>query len=260
MSHLSVAIRLDCLRMPLRRALDHAARMGVSMVELDGRGEIHPESISQTGLRQIRNWLDERNLKVAALRFQTRRGFEVADGLQRRVEATKAAMKLAYQLGTSHVINQIGYIPDDASDPRHETLQTVISDLGRFGAKVGAFLAAETGAESGERLMEAIAGDEEGYVAVAFNPGQLIVNRFSVAEALDALKERIGVLCVTDGVLDLAAGRGIAVPVGEGTADFPQIFAQLEDVDFHGPCVVGRADSQPRDLEQGTLYLRNLYS
>ena len=248
MSHLSVAIRLDCLRMPLRRALDHAARMGVSMVELDGRGEIHPESISQTGLRQIRNWLDERSLKVAALRFQTRRGFEVADGLQRRVEATKAAMKLAYQLGTSHVINQIGYIPDDASDPRHETLQTVISDLGRFGAKVGAFLAAETGAESGERLMEAIAGDEEGYVAVAFNPGQLIVNRFSVAEALDALKERIGVLCVTDGVLDLAAGRGIAVPVGEGTADFPQIFAQLEDVDFHGPCVVGRADSQPRDL------------
>ncbi|QDV44795.1 Xylose isomerase-like TIM barrel [Stieleria neptunia] len=258
MAELNLAIRIDSLGLPLKRALDVAAQLGMRSVELNARSEIHPESLSETGLRHLRKLLDERNLSVASLRFQTRRGYDNPQDLQRRIEATKAAMALAYKLKSRTVINSIGFIPDDENDPRYESLQAVLSDLGRYGAKVGACLAAETGAESGQSLADLLDKDEEGFVAVALNPGQLIVNRHSVSEAVKALKDRIQVVCATDGVLDLAAGRGLHVPIGEGTADFPQVFATLEDVGFRGPCIVGRGDSSLAELQQGVEYLGNL--
>ncbi len=260
MSRLKLAIRLDSLNMSLRRGLDFAAEMSVPAVELNGRSELHPESITDTGIRQVRKLLDERNLSIASLRFQTRRGYNAPQDLDRRVEATKAAMKLAYRLGARVVINGIGSIPDDENDPAYELLQAVMADLGRYGARVGAFLAAETGAESGETLAKLLEKDEEGFVAVAFNPGQLIINRQSASEAIKLLRQRVEVVCATDGVVDLAAGRGVKVPVGEGTADFPQILASLEDVGFNGPVVVGREDSTPAELRQGMEYLGNLGS
>jgi len=258
MAELNLAIRLDSLGLPLKRSLDVAAQMGIRSIELNGRGEVHPESMTETGLRHLRKMLDERNLSVASLRFQTRRGYDNPHDLERRIEATKAAMALAYKLGAQTVINSIGFIPENKEDPRYLSLLEVLSDLGRYGARIGAFLAAETGAESGQTLADLIETDEEGYVAVAFNPGQLIVNRHDVGEALTALRRQIQVVCATDGVLDLAAGRGVNVPIGEGTADFPQIFATLEDVAFRGPCIVGRADSSLAELQQGVQYLGNL--
>lgn len=258
MAELNLAIRIDSLGVSLKRGLDVAARMGVKAVELNARGEIHPETLTSTGLRHLRKLLEERNLSVAALRFPTRRGFDTPNDLQRRIEATKSAMDLAYKLGASCVINSIGFIPDETDDPRYESLQAVMDDLGRHGARVGAFLAAETGAESGAKLAELLGQNDDGYVAVAFNPGQLIINRHSVIDAINALKDRVQVVCASDGVLDLAAGRGIKVPIGEGTADFPQVFATLEDASFRGPCIVGREDSNLMELQQGIQYLGNL--
>lgn len=258
MAQINLALRLDALRLPLKRALDVAATMGVAAVELSAREEVHPESMSETGLRHLRKMLEDRNLKVAALRFQTRSGYDQTRNLQRRVEATKLAMDLAYKLGTSSVINFVGRVPEESSDPRYEALQSVLDDLGRYGARVGAFLAAETGSESGEMLSEMLRGKEDGFVAVALNPGQLIINRHSVVDALSALKDRIQVVCATDGVLDLAEGRGISVPIGEGTADYPQIMASLEDVGFRGHFTVGRKDSAAHELGQGLKYLGNL--
>ncbi|MCC9603480.1 sugar phosphate isomerase/epimerase [Stieleria sp. JC731] len=258
MTEPKIAIRLDALKLPLKKSLDVAARMGVGSVELNGRGEVHPDSLTETGLRHLKKLLDERNLRVASLRFQTRRGYDNPQDLQRRIDATKSAMQLAYKLGASAVINHIGYVPEEITDPRYETLESVMQDLGRYGARVGAFLAAETGAESGETLAQLLDRDDEGFVAVAFNPGQLVVNRHDAIESLAKLKSRVQVVCATDGVLDLAAGRGIRVPIGEGTVDYPHLLATLDDADFSGPMIVGREDSTIDEIAHGVSYLRNL--
>lgn len=244
--------------MPLRQSLETAARIGASAVELDARNEVHPSQLSDTGLRQLRKMLEDLNLKVGALRFQTRRGYDNPDQLDRRVEATKAAMKLAYRLGAPVVINAIGAVPESEEDPRRSSLQSVLDDLGKFGTRVGAFLAAETGTESGETLSKLLDGAADAFIAVALNPGQLIINRHNVRDAVIALKNRIQIVCAVDGVLDLAAGRGLAVPLGQGTADFPELIGLLEDVQYRGRYVVGRAESTIEELQQGIDYLKNL--
>ena len=258
MAELNIAVRVDALRMPLRKALETAAQMGVSAVELNAQNQIHPSQLSDTGLRQLRKILDDLNLKVASLRFQTRRGYDNTQDLDRRVEATKAAMQLAYRLACPVVVNSIGSIPEAQEDPRWASMQSVLDDLGRFGTKVGAFLAAETGSTSGETLARMLNSSPDAFVAVALNPGQLIINRFDVREAVLALKDRIELVYAVDGVIDLAAGRGVSVRLGQGTADFPELIGLLEDVQYRGRFVVGRDDSSAQELQQGIEYLQNL--
>lgn len=258
MAELKVAVRLDAMQMPLRTALETAARLGASAVELDARGEIHPSQLSDTGLRQLRKLLADLDLRVAALRFQTRRGYDHPQDLDRRIEATKATMQLAYRLDCPVVVNAIGSVPSSEDDPRWTSLRTVLDDLGRYGTRVGAFLAAETGTEPGETLANLLDGSPDAFIAVALNPGQLIVNRHDVREAILALKERIQLVCAVDGVLDLAAGRGISVPLGQGTADFPELIGMLEDTQYRGRYVVGRRESTIEELQQAIEYLKNL--
>jgi len=258
LAELNVALRLSAIGKPLRMALQIASQLGVRAIELDARHEIIPSQLSDTGLRQLRKMLDDLNLRVASLRFQTRRGYDNPRDLEQRVEATKQTMQLAYRLGAPVVVNQIGRVPDHEDDAVWDSFRSVMNDLGRYGARVGALLAAETGTESGEQLSKFLGDADDAFVAVALNPGQLIINRHDVRAAIMALKHRIQIVHAVDGVLDLAAGRGLAVPLGQGTADFPELIGLLEDIQFRGAYVVGREDARPGELQQGIEYLKSL--
>ncbi|MFG0264407.1 MAG: sugar phosphate isomerase/epimerase family protein [Rhodopirellula sp. JB055] len=328
MAELKLAVRMDAIpgagasAAALRKSLTIAASMGVRNVELCGRSHVPVSELSDTGVRTLRKILDDLNLRIASIRFQTRFGYDVTDHLDQRVDATKSALKTAYRLGAPLIVNQIGTVPPpptnidqavnqagsslllnpsgsgDESDwsndlpadlaselansiassrigkeiagqgaagsdaSRWETLREVMDDLSRYGAKVGCFLAAETGTESGTDLAALLDAIPDSFIPVALNPGQLIINRFRVDEAINALCSRISIVHAVDGVMDMAAGRGVAVPLGEGTADFPSLLGRLEDIPFRGPIVVGRPDMRPKtaimELQQSLEYLRNL--
>ncbi len=162
MQPLRIAIQLRSLRLPLRRAMETAARLGAAAVEIDARTELRPADLSETGRREFRKLLENLNLQVAAIGFRTRRGFNVADDLERRVAATKDAMRMANQLGCAVVVNQVGRVPDDAEASDWPTMLEALTDLGNFGNHIGATLTAETGSESGEDLARLIAALPDG--------------------------------------------------------------------------------------------------
>lgn len=215
--------------------------MGFRGIELNAR-DARPSDMSDTAIRQLRKWLEDRNLRVTSMRFPTRRGYDQSDDLDRRVDATKDAMRLATRLDCRYVVNAIGHVAA-AGEPARDTLNQVIDDLGRFGTRVGAFLAAETGATSASELSEVIRGTETGYVAVALNPGGMVVHRQNVAEAIELLGDRVALLMATDGVIDIAAGRGLAVPMGRGSVDFAAVLGGLERHEFDGPITFGHPET-----------------
>lgn len=320
MAELKIAVRVDSLggvtpsATSLRRALSWVASTGATSVELCGRRLLNVSELSDTAVRTLRKILDDLNLRVSSIRYPTRHGFDYLPDLDRRIDATKAAMHAAYRLGAPLVVNQIGPVPappplagtaasqpsrgvstsgglpeglslaeaqawvagisgatesgelsrpgGQPVDPRWDTMREVLDDLGRYGAKIGSFFAAETGTEPGEYLARLLDTSSESYVAAALNPGQLIINRHSVSEAVAALGDRIRIVNAVDGVLDLSAGRGIAVPVGQGTTDFPSLIGQLEDIPYRGPFVVGRSEmpieTAAAEIAQSVEYLRNL--
>jgi len=261
MAQTRIAVRLSTFGLPLRPALTAAASLGAKAIQLDTGPNLKLTDLSDTGLRQLRKLISDFDLRISSIRMSTRRGYDCVDGLSRRVDATKAMMNTAYRLGAPLVINRLGDIPESHDDPRYQSLIEVVSDLGKYGTRVGTFFTAETGGESGETLAALLARDENAFVAAALHPGRLVVNRFDCGEAIRALGERIQIVIASDGVIDLAAGRGIPVPLGEGTADYPAILAELSNRGFSGYLVVGDEQPHPQAgirIAQAMEYLQNL--
>ncbi len=261
MPELNIAVQLASLRQPFKKALPIVAEMGATAVELDARGEMNPRRLTQTGVRQIRKWLNDYNLKICAVSFRTRRGYDVEEDLQTRIDATKEAMKFAYSLGTSVVVNQVGRIdPESQESPAWRMLVEALTDLGSFAQHAGACLAMETGTESGEDMRQLIEQLPAGYVTVNFDPGNLIINGFSAREAVQVLGSHIVHVHAKDGVRDLAQGRGLEVALGRGSADFPALLGHLEEQHFRGFFTVEREQSSDpvSDISLAVQYLRNL--
>ena len=57
MNRLKIAVRLESLGLPLRRALFEAGRMGVAGIQVDAVGDLSPNQLSETGRREFRNIL-----------------------------------------------------------------------------------------------------------------------------------------------------------------------------------------------------------
>ncbi len=260
MAQLTIGIQPANLNLPLKQGLHIAAEMGVEVVEIDARRDISFNDLSESGARQIRKMINDLNLRVVAMRFQTRRGYTETDDLDRRVDATKRAMKIAYSLGASYLVNSIGQVPHDPTDARWGQLREVLSDLGNYGQRVGVLLAAETGSEPIEELHRIVKASAEGTVGITFNPGNLLINGFDFREQLASASGHIYIVHAQDGVQDLARGRGYEVPLGRGSAEFPEIAAILEERQYRGAFVVQHSGgSNPREeIELAVQYLRNL--
>jgi sugar phosphate isomerase/epimerase len=233
--------------------------MGAEAVEIDARYGIKPSELVGTALRQVRKLLEDLNLRVASIRYPTRRGYECEEELERRILGTKQAMKMAYDLGANVVVNHVGEIPESNDSPQLQVLRTVLSDLGAYSQRIGAFLACETGAEPLERLGALIDSLPHGSVGVTLNPGNLLVNGYDL-KCLPAIAKHVMLVHAKDGVPDRSRGRGTEVQLGRGMAEFPEIVAVLEEFHFTGFYVVEK-DGTRNAVEEIALavqFLKNI--
>jgi sugar phosphate isomerase/epimerase len=255
-----IGIQTRSLRQPLRQALETASRLGADGVEIDARNELQPAGMSQTGLRQFRKLLGDLGLRVSAVSFVTRRGYDTPDDLERRVLATQAAMKFAQAIGANVVVNRVGAVPDDENDPRFVALVEVLSGLGAYGDRVGARLAAQTGSETGAQLARLLAALPDQTVGVDFHPSGLIHHGHDPAEAVAALGGHILHVHACDAVRDLARGQVIEVELGRGTADLPAILGHLEEFGYRGWVTIERPNAADAVVEIGNAvaFLRSL--
>lgn len=261
MLELRKAVSLESLRLPFRAALEAAAGIGAGAVEINARTMLRPQELSRTGVRQIRKWLEDFRLKVAAISYPTRRSLGDPNDLDRRLDGVRAAMDLAHDLGCRVVSNQMGRIPEE--DERRGTLVAALSDLAAHSLRAGAWLAVRTGADSGERLEELLKQLPHEAVGVDFDPAELILYGHSPTEAMRALAARVTHFRARDGVRDLALGRGVEVQLGRGSVDFPQLLALLEEQGYQGYLTVERRETSGNALAecgQALEFLDNLFA
>jgi sugar phosphate isomerase/epimerase len=257
---LKIGIQIASLGLPLARAVPLVAQWGVQAIELDARRGFTPQEASQTALRQLRKMLTDHRLRVSAVSYATRRGYDTPDDLERRVDGTKWAMKLAAALGAPLVVNRVGEIPEKSEGPQWDLLLQVLHDLGRAGQHIGALLAAETGAESPDALVPLLGALPPGSLVVDLNPGNLLVHGHAPLDAIEKLGPHILHVHATDGVRDRARGRGQRVELGRGMADWPALLGALEQQDYRGDFTIERSDTDDTayELESAVKYLRSL--
>ncbi|MFT5303938.1 MAG: sugar phosphate isomerase/epimerase [Mariniblastus sp.] len=261
MLQLKKSIRLESLRQPFKKALVTAASLGADAVEINGLTEVRPAEMSRTAVRHLRKLLADLNLQVSAIHFPTRRGYDNVDDLDRRVDATKSTLTMAYELGCNVVVNRIGRVPEDTAHPSWNTMVQALSDIGNFSQKSGAWLAARSGGESGESLKRLIDSLPVHSLVVDFDAADFLINGHSPTESMKILGEHVMSFRARDAVNDLSQGRGVEVQLGRGSVDWASLLGTLEEHNYQGFLTIERESEQNSIVEVGQAieYLTNLF-
>jgi sugar phosphate isomerase/epimerase len=255
-----IGIQTRSLRQPLRQALVTASRLGAQGIEIDARSELRPGDISRTGLREFHKLIGDLNVAVSAVAFPTRRGYDAADDLERRVLATQEAMRFAADLRCGVVINRIGRVAEKADDPSFQRLIESLTALGAYGERIGVRLAAQTADASPRDIDRVIAALPENSIGVDMYPSGLIAGGHSPAEAIELLGRQVVHIHACDAVSDPSTRRTTEVELGRGAADFPELLGRLVEFDYRGWATVERRESANPipEIENAVAYLRNL--
>jgi sugar phosphate isomerase/epimerase len=260
MNRPKIGVRLESLGLPLRAALEQARRMGVAGVQVDAVGDLSPERLSQTGRREFRNLLRTHNLELTALGFPMRRGLDVPEGLQERIDHLRGVLALGFDLGPRIVVADVGKIPEAADDPRMQLLTEALLALGHHGDRVGAILALETGLNSGDVLRKFLERFDTGGLGVNLDPANLMMHGFNVYESARALGDKIVHSHARDAREAGASRTAQEVPLGHGDIDWLLYLGVLEELSYRGWLVVERegGDNRVADVAAGVQFLRRL--
>jgi sugar phosphate isomerase/epimerase len=260
MTRLKLGIRLESLRLPLRRGLQEAARLGVHGVSVDAAGDLSPPALSQTGRREFRNLLKAHNLELTALGCPLRHGLDIPENQQPRIEHVQKAMGLSFDLGPRIVLVQAGQVPESAEEPRAAVFSEALLALGRHGDRTGTTLALETGLESGAALRQFLDRFDTGGLGVHLDPANLYLHGFDPYESARALQSKIVHAAARDARRSSTRRTAEEVPVGHGDIDWMQYLGVLEEVEYRGWLTVAQETGENRlaDIAAGLDFLRRL--
>ncbi len=260
MPNVKIGIQTRSLRQPLRSALVTASRLGAAGVEIDARSEMRPQELSQTGLREFHKMLDDLSLRVSAVAFPTRRGYDVADDLERRVLATEEAMRFAANLRADVLILHQGRIPAETETVPLTRLVESLTALGVFGDRIGVRPALQTADLNPNDLLRLIKALPDHSVGVDLHPTGLIMAGFWPQEAVDILGPHVLHVHACDAVRDIAGRQTLEVELGRGAADIPDILGKLTEFDYRGWVTIERRDSPNpiEEIENAVEYLKSL--
>jgi sugar phosphate isomerase/epimerase len=260
MSKMKIGIALEPLGLPLRRALGEAERLGVGGVEFDAAGDLAPGQLSQSGRRELRHLLRSHNLEPTAVRCPLRRGLDVAENQEGRIDHVKKVLSLSFDLGARVVVVQAGQVPAAADDPRAGLLTEALWALAAHGDRVGATLALDTGLESGESLRQFLDRFDTGSLGVNFDPANLLMGGFSPYESARALHGRVIHVHARDARKAGTSRAAQEVPLGHGDIDWMFQLGTLEEVEYRGWLTVQREGGNQRaaDIAAGVSFLRRV--
>lgn len=259
MPQFRLAVATRCLRQPLLAALKSAAELGVAGVQFDLRNEVVSSELTDTGRRQLRHRISELGLTVSGTTVSLSHPLTDETQLDRRVVAIRAAMTFSYLLGATTLCCKVGAVPADRSSKQRQLLVEVLNDLARHGNHVGTVLCVTPTDDSAEELVALVGEVKAGPVGIDFDPAHFAMTGRSSTEALRTLHAVVSHVQLRDGLRDFSGG-GQETAVGQGTIDWPELFALLGEIDYRGwlTAVRTQGDDRGGDVARAVKYVRNL--
>ncbi|CAN5596446.1 hypothetical protein BH11PLA2_BH11PLA2_15010 [soil metagenome] len=257
MAAFKLGLVLEALQMPARAAIDHAATLGVQGVQLEAGGDLHPDRLGDTGRREVRTRLIGCKLELAAMNVPLRRGLDIIDDQQQRLDHIKKMMALAFDLGSRVIVVPLPKLPADEETKRAVILHDSLLELGQHGDRTGVRIALECGLDAGDKVREYLDSFECG-LAVTYDPANFLVNRHDAVKSLVHLGSRVAYVQARDARAETLSGGGKEVATGAGDLDWLVLAATLDSLDYRGFVCVDREEGPQRrlDIENSVKFLR----
>ena len=187
--------------------------------------------------------LRSHDLELAAVGCPLRRGLDVAENQQQRLDLVRDVLALSFDLGPRLAVVHPGKITEDAQDPRAALLKESLTALGGHGDRIGARLALETGLDGGAVVAGYLERFDSGSLAACFNPGNLLSNGHDPAASARALGRHLAYVHATDARQDSAGKGAREVPLGHGDIDWMHLLATFEEIGYRGWLVIDQKPS-----------------
>jgi L-ribulose-5-phosphate 3-epimerase len=257
---MKLGVVLESMGLPIRQGLPLAARLGVAGVQVDATGDLAPDRLTDTGRRELKNLLRTYNQQLTALNCPFRRGLDVAENQQPRIDHVRKVMSLAFDLGPRMVIVQCPKLPGDGEAERANLLREALTDLGRHGDRVGSLLALEIGVDPPEAVGAYLDQFDVGSLKVEYDPANLLMNGFDPVKGVIPLHRRIAHVHARDARRIAVSRSAQEVPLGAGDVDWLSFVATLTAIEYRGWLTIRRESGTDRlkDVERGVAFLRKM--
>ena len=274
-----IGVIIDSFRVPIKEAVVKAAEVGAQGIQVySTHGEMAPENLSPEKRREFLKLVKDNGLIISALCGDLGGGgFIHKDLNEARVEKSKRILDLAKDLETDIVTTHIGVVPSDPNHDRYKIMQEACHELAEYADSIDAHFAVETGPETSAVLKGFLDSLDSTGVGVNLDPANLVmVTGDDPVGAVHNLKKYIVHTHAKDGKqiffrdpeivygikkdVIVTDDSFIEVPLGEGSVDFPNYLAALEEIGYNGFLTIERevGDKPEVDIKAAVDFLKNL--
>ena len=255
---MKIGIVAESTGLPLRAAIADAAKLGAAGIQFDAAGDLAANRLGDTGRREFKNLLKSFNLELAALNLPLRHGLDAAEHQQERIDHTRAALQLAFDLGARKLVAPLPKLPLKDELKRGTVMRDSLLAIGVHADRIGASLALEIGFDPAEAVKAYLESFDCGSLKVAFDPANMLLHGHDPLANLPPLLGRLVHVLARD-ARSAGLNRGLQeVPVGAGDVDWLAFTATLQVMEFGGFLCVKRdqGDSKRTDVASGVKFLR----
>lgn len=277
MGRFPIGVIIDSFRTDITTAVKKAASVGAQGIQVYAtRGEMSPENMTAAKIAEFKKLVADNGLVISALCGDLGGGFGNKDENPERVEKSKRIIDLAKELGTDVVTTHIGVVPADPAHERYTIMQEACFELARYADSLEAHFAVETGPETSLELKNFLDGLNSTGVGVNLDPANLVmVTGDNPAKAVYNLQKYIVHTHAKDGVQNfykdpeivygikkdpLVTGESFTeVPLGEGSVNWKDYLAALEDIGYKGFLTIERevGDDPEKDIRKAVEFLKS---
>jgi sugar phosphate isomerase/epimerase len=278
-----IGVMVDSFKLDVRAGIKKAKEVGADGIQIYAvSGSMDPDHLNKDQRKELLNYIKSNGLTVSALCGDLGgHGFTIPEENAWKIEKSKKIMELAKDMETDVVTTHIGVIPEDETNSRYGVLQDACEKLGRFGDRLGATFAIETGPERAKTLKKFLDSLDCNGVGVNLDPANLVmVTGDDPVEAVTTLKDYIVHTHAKDGIMikktdpkiiyDFFAEGGIGdlrledyfaeKPLGQGKVDFGAYRKALSQIGYEGFLTVERevGENPERDIKDAVNFLKAL--
>ena len=272
-----IGVITKSFRTDIKSAVKKAAEVGAAGIQVYATsGEMAPENLTPAKRKEFINFVKDNGLIISALCGDLGNGgFAFAERNPDKIEKSKRILDLAKDLETSVVTTHIGAVPTDKNHDRYKVMQEACFELSRYADSLDAHFAIETGPDTSATLKEFLDSLGSTGVGVNLDPANLVmVTGDDPAKAVYNLRDYIVHTHAKDGVQnfyvepDYIYGMAVSpivtsdsfteVPLGEGSVNWNEYLAALEDIGYKGFLTIERevGDDPEKDIRKAVEFLR----
>lgn len=262
-----IGVMLESFRLPFREAVEKAASLGVSglQIYMTQPGETYFQDLDGAKCKMLLDIIKSNGLKVSAICGDFGKGFGNPELNPALIENSKRIMDLAKYFEADIVTTHIGTVPEDKQDPVYEIMQNACGGLGEYADSIGSSFAVETGPETAAVLGEFLdsLGSRKG-MAVNLDPANLkMVKNDDPVQAVHVLKDYIVHTHAKDGLRfdDPSMAKPYReVALGTGHVDFPAYLKALDEIGYRGFLTIERevGEDPGKDIAEAVRYLKHV--